>query len=64
MCIRDSLNTILTGILTLQNFDRLTNNGPTPNINLINAVQQQSGFVLPRTEDSNATITTTAVRTQ
>jgi hypothetical protein len=58
------LNTILTGILTLQNFDRLTNNGPTPNINLINAVQQQSGFVLPRTEDSNATITTTAVRTQ
>lgn len=58
------LNTILTGILTLQNFQNLTANEPAPDINQINTVQKQSGFVLPRTQDSNATITTTAVRTQ
>tara|TARA_B100000925_G_scaffold291526_1_gene279930 strand:+ start:2139 stop:3206 length:1068 start_codon:yes stop_codon:yes gene_type:complete len=58
------LNTILTGLLTLQNLQNLQTTTLSPNINQINATQQQSGIVLPRDTINNAFIQTLPVRTQ
>ena len=58
------LNTILTGIRTLQNLQNLQSDTVSPNLVDINRVTQTSGFVLPKTQTENTITQTTAVRTR
>jgi len=57
------LNTILTGIITLQNLQNLKTTTTSPNLAELNTVQQ-TGFVLPRTQNTNEIIPTQQVVTR
>lgn len=60
------LNTILTGIVTLQNLKNLNNTSSAVNLAELNRINQLSGFVLPNAglTDNTTITTTTPVRTR